>query len=165
MRTAASTTSSGSARRPFPIQPHARYPSPGSTNRTPRPARIRRFSCTAGCASMFVFIAGASSTGALVARNRELRKSSARPWANLAMTLAVHGATSSRAARSAMAMCSMSRELDPESGRAPNWDVMTGCLVIASKVSGPTNFVADRVITATTSCPRFCSPRHTSTAL
>ena len=46
---------------------------------------------------MFVFIAGASSTGAFVARYSELRKSSAMPLANLPMTLAVHGATSSSA--------------------------------------------------------------------
>ena len=35
---------------------------------------------------MLVFIAGASSTGARVARYSELRKSSARPLANLPMT-------------------------------------------------------------------------------
>src|SRR3954467_12024356 len=43
--------------------------------------------------------------------------------------------------------------------------MMTPRRVIASNVSGPTNFVADRVITAATSWPRFCSPRATSTAL
>src|SRR3954463_2864837 len=42
---------------------------------------------------------------------------------------------------------------------------MTGLRVIASNVSSPTNFVADRVMTAATSWPRFCSPRATSTAL
>jgi hypothetical protein len=42
---------------------------------------------------------------------------------------------------------------------------MTGRRVIASNVSGPTNLAADRVMTAMTSWPRFCSPRHTSTAL
>src|SRR3954468_13319016 len=42
---------------------------------------------------------------------------------------------------------------------------MTPRRVIASNVSGPTNFVADRVITAATSWPRFCSPRATSTDL
>ena len=43
--------------------------------------------------------------------------------------------------------------------------VDTGRRVIASKVSGPTKFVAPWLITATTSCPRFWSPRHTSTDL
>src|SRR5438105_2522591 len=42
---------------------------------------------------------------------------------------------------------------------------MTRRLVIASKVIGPTNLVADRVITARTSWPRFWRPRATSTAL
>src|SRR5438105_8465258 len=42
---------------------------------------------------------------------------------------------------------------------------MTRRRVIASNVTAPTNFVAECVITATTSCPRFCSPRTTSTAL
>ena len=57
-------------------------------------------------------------------------------------------------------MCSMS-------AFAPGFhcDVITGRRVIASNVIGPTNRVAARVMTATTSCPRFCSPRHTSTAL
>jgi hypothetical protein len=44
-------------------------------------------------------------------------------------------------------------------------DVMTGRRVMASKVIGPTKRVAAFVITATTSCPRCWSPRHTSTAL
>ena len=59
------------------------------------------------------------------------------PLANLPMTLAVHGATSSRAISSAIAMCSMS-------AFAPGFhcDVITGRRVIASKVSGPTNRVA-----------------------
>ena len=61
---------------------------------------------------------------------------------------------------SAIAMCSMSAFIP---GR--HCDVITGRRVIASKVTGPTNLAADRVMTATTSCPRFWSPRHTSTAL
>src|SRR4026209_2529343 len=42
---------------------------------------------------------------------------------------------------------------------------MTRRRVIASNVSSPTNFRAECVMTAATSCPRFCSPRATSTAL
>ena len=45
---------------------------------------------------MLVFIAGAISTGARVARYSEVRKSSAMPLANLPMMFAVAGATSSR---------------------------------------------------------------------
>ena len=116
--------------------------------------------CTAGCESMLVFMAGARRMGAFVARWSEVRKSSAMPCANFPITLAEQGATSSRSMVSAMAMCSMVA-LTP----GFHCDVMTGRRVIASNVSGPTNRVADRVMTATTSWPRVCSPRHTSTAL
>ena len=105
-------------------------------------------------------MAGATSTGARVAMKRVDRKSSAMPFANLPMMLAVAGATSSRSIVDASAMCSMSA-LAP----GANWSVMTGCRVIASKVIGPTNFAAVAVMTATTSWPRFCRPRTTSTAL
>src|SRR5688572_17516327 len=82
------------------------------------------------------------------------------PLANLPITLAVHGATSSSAMPSAIAMCSMSAFMP---GR--HCDVITRRRVIASNVTGPTNRAADRVMIATTSWPRFWSPRHTSTAL
>ena len=82
------------------------------------------------------------------------------PLANLPMTLAVAGATSSSAMSVASAMCSMSA-LAP----GANWSVITRRRVIASKVTSPTNRRADRVMIAATSCPRFCSPRATSTAL
>src|SRR5438477_465220 len=65
-RSAAATMSSGSARRPLPIQPQARYPSPGSTKRVPRAASVCRFRCTASCPSMFVFIEGAISAMSLL---------------------------------------------------------------------------------------------------
>src|SRR5439155_1009151 len=42
---------------------------------------------------------------------------------------------------------------------------MTRRRVIASNVTAPTNFVAECVMTATTPCTRFWSPRTTSTAL
>jgi hypothetical protein len=78
----------------------------------------------------------------------------------LPTTFAVHGATSSSAASSAIEMCSMAAFMP-----GLHCDVITGRRVIASNVTGPTKRVADRVMIATTSCPRFCSPRHTSTAL
>ena len=49
---------------------------------------------------MLLFIAGARSTGAIVARYNDVRKSSAMPLANLPITFAVHGATSSSATAS-----------------------------------------------------------------
>ena len=64
----AATISSGSAKRPAPTMPHARYPLPGSTMRTPRLRRTLRFSCVAGCFSISTFIVGAMITGADVAR-------------------------------------------------------------------------------------------------
>ena len=48
---------------------------------------------------------------------------------------------------------------------AITFEAITRRRVIASKVTGPTKRVAECVITATTSWPRFCSPRATSTAL
>ena len=109
---------------------------------------------------MFEFIAGAIITGARVAVYSDDRKSSASPLANLPIVLAVAGATSSNSMFDAMAMCSIS-------ALAPgfHWSVITSRRVIASKVSAPTNFSADRVMIATTSCPFFCRPRAISTAL
>ena len=95
---------------------------------------------------MFVFMAGAISTGARVARYSELRKSSAMPLANLPMTFAVAGATSSSAMSEASEMCSMSA-FAPRA----NWSTMTRRLVMASNVTSPTNRRAVRVMIATTS--------------
>ncbi len=52
-------------------------------------------------------MAGATRTGAVVARYMVVRKSSAMPWANLARMLAVAGATTSASAHCASPMCSM----------------------------------------------------------
>ena len=57
---------------------------------------------------MLLFMAGAMSTGARVARYMDERKSSAMPLASLPITLAVAGATISSAMRDASEMCSMS---------------------------------------------------------
>ena len=65
---AASTIRSTSASRPLPSQPQASQPSPGSTTTCPRARSSRRFRSTAGCVNMFTFMAGASTTGARVAR-------------------------------------------------------------------------------------------------
>ncbi len=61
----------------------------------------------AGCSHILTFMAGATSTGASVARYMVVRKSSAMPWANLARMLAVAGATTRASAHCASAMCSM----------------------------------------------------------
>ena len=84
--------------------------SPRPARRTARraPPACRGCARTASCANIWVFIAGATSTGARVAMYSVDRKSSAMPLANLPMMLAVAGATSSRSIVDASAMCSMS---------------------------------------------------------
>ena len=81
------------------------------------------------------------------------------PWASLAATLAVQGATSRRSAHSARAMWGMG------SKGSPNSPTITGAPVSARNVAGPTNSVALRVMATRTSAPRRCSARSTSTAL
>src|SRR5512143_3978157 len=157
---AASTISSGSARRPLPSHPQARYPLPGSTTKTPWARRVARFSWTAGCSYMLTFMAGATSTGAFVARYSVLSASSAMPRANLPRMLAVAGATSSRSASSAIETWRMS----PFAPGA-HWSWKTGWRERASNVIGATKRVAAAVITTRTSAPRRCSSRSTSQAL
>ena len=53
---------------PLPVMPQARYPLPGGTMRTLRLASVSRLACVAGCCHMFTFMAGATMTGAVVAR-------------------------------------------------------------------------------------------------
>ena len=64
----AATTSSTEASLPGPVHPQARYPSPGATTCAPRARNASRFPATAGCSYMFVFMAGAMTTGARVTR-------------------------------------------------------------------------------------------------
>jgi hypothetical protein len=59
---------------------------------------------------MLVFMAGASTTGPVKARYMVVRKSSARPCANLASRSAVAGATTSRSFSCATPICSMALE-------------------------------------------------------
>ena len=59
------------------------------------------FSRVAWLEYMLSFIAGAMTTGALVARTMQLSRSSAMPHAILAMAFAVAGAISTRSAASA----------------------------------------------------------------
>src|SRR5262245_25637083 len=156
---AAATISAGSAKRPFPSHPHARYPDPGSTKRTPRRRSVSMFSITAGCSNMLTFMAGATRTGARVAVYSVDSESSAMPRANLPSVFAVAGATSSRFAASASPTCRISPSM-PSS----NWSRKTGCRESASKVIGDTKRVAFWVMTTWTSTPRFCSSRSTSQA-
>ena len=48
--------------------------------------------CVAACSYMWLFMAGATSTGQVAASAADVSRLSARPWASLAIVLAVAGA-------------------------------------------------------------------------
>ncbi len=104
---AAATMTPGSLRRPGPNVPQAISPSSGWTTRTPSARSRARLRRVAGWFHIVVFIAGATTTGALHARYVVERKSSATPLANLAMMLAVAGATRKRSTVCEKVMCAM----------------------------------------------------------
>ena len=83
--------SSGGARRPGPICPEAKRPATGPTKCTPRSRSVATFACVAGCAHMWLSIAGATSTGAVVAKATQPSRSSAKPCARRARVVAVAG--------------------------------------------------------------------------
>src|SRR5262249_45420762 len=110
-------------------------------------------------------MAGAMTTGAVVAKKSVERKSSARPFANLAITSAVAGATTSASIDCATAMCSTADSMLGSWAPSPNRSVMTFSPLRAAKVSGRTNSCAARVITTWTRTLRSCSRRTSSAAL
>ena len=113
----------------------------------------------AGFCHICTFMAGATSTGAVVARAAEVRQSSAMPQASLARTSAVQGHTRKASAHSPRSMCGMG-----EGGQSKTF-LATGTEVSPSKVAVPTKRVAASVMATRTSQPAFCRPRHTSAAL
>ena len=151
---------SGSLMRPAPLSPQARRPLSGPTVRTPRASKTRRFCCVASAVHMPVFIAGASTMGALVAKSVVVSMSSAMPQASLAIRLAVAGATSITSAFCAREMCLTSQD----SVRA-KVSTHTGRALRVSKVSGATSLVAFCVMMTSTSAPSFFSLETTSHAL
>ncbi len=157
---AATTISSGSARRPLPIQPHARYPSPGSTKRTPRDASVSRFARTAACSNICVFIAGASNTGARVAVYKRRQE--------------IVGDAVGELADDIRRRRSHQQKVDRGSdGDVFDVGVHPGLELIRDDMAPRDRFERDRPDEtgrgmrhhATTSWPRFCKPRATSTAL
>ena len=141
----AASSSAGSARRPMPhscLEPSA--PVPGSTTITPRSRRSARLACVAACSYMWLFIAGATSTGQVAASAAEVSRLSARPWASLAIVLAVAGAI-----RKASALRTSSRWLSgsccgagwsgnaPRAGSRSNSSVRTGAPVRAANDAAP----------------------------
>ena len=109
---------------------------------------------------MASFMAGATRTGARVARKRVVRKSSATPPANLPMTLAVAGATQRSEISLASATCRIVR-VSGSSKRSTIVRVPARLL----KSRGEMSRAALGVMTTRTSTPAFWNPRRTSQAL
>src|SRR3954470_20129419 len=99
------------------------------------------FARVAGWAYISPSIAGATITGADVARHVAVNASPASPVAIAASQWAVAGATTIASALSATTMWPMRW-----SGRRAPASISTGCRDSAAKVNGPTNRVADGVI-------------------
>jgi hypothetical protein len=109
---------------------------------------------------MCTFMAGATTTGARVARRTVVSRSSAMPAAILPMTSAVAGATTSTSAVSASRMCPIS-----DSCVRLNVSVATGFRDRACSVRGVTNCCAPAVMTTCTRAFRPTSRRTASHAL
>jgi hypothetical protein len=138
----------------MPMSPLAKRPFTGPARTTPRRRRASTFSTVAGCSHMRLCIAGASTSGTVVARTVMLTTSSARPCASLAMKLAVAGITRRASAQSESAMWT-----SPPSRLGLVWvpkrSLATGWPERASKVNGETNRVASGVIATRTSAPAW----------
>ena len=72
--------------------------STGPTRSTPRDSRVRTLACVAACSHISVCIAGATTSGAALARTVVPSRSSARPVASFASVFAVAGAMTIRSA-------------------------------------------------------------------
>ena len=81
--------------------------------RMPREISVSTLACVALLAHMTRFIAGASTSGASVARHRVDSKSSARPPASRAMKSALAGAISTTCAQRASSMCPIAASAAP----------------------------------------------------
>ncbi len=91
---------------------------------------------------MALFIAGATNTGALVARTRVVRRSSARPLASRLIRSAVAGAISTASAQRASSMWPMAA-----SAAASHRSSLMGRPETACSVVAVTNWLALRVKT------------------
>ncbi len=159
-RTAASKSRSIGTSRPMPLIPEASGPVSGPTRCAPRARRVATFAATAGCSHMKWFIAGARTSGALVASAESETISSAMPCANFASISAVAGATTKRSARRPTAICPSSASLHGSYGV-----VQTRRCVSVAKVSGVTKRVAPSVIRTSTLAPAATQSRANSTTL
>jgi hypothetical protein len=116
--------------------------------------------CTAGCAHITRFIAGAMVSGASVARHSVVSRSLAWPVARRAITSAEAGAITTRVAQRASSMWPIAASADSSQS-----ETRTASPDSAWKVSGATKRVAFSVITTRTSAPRSRSRRTSSAAL
>ena len=105
-------------------------------------------------------IAGATTTGADVARQVAVTTSPASPFAIEASQCAVAGATTMTSAASPTTMCPIR-----PSGSSSSMSVSTGCRDSAANDSGPTKRAAVGVSITATSAPSARSRRSSSTAL
>ena len=74
---------------------------------TPSSTKVAKLRCVAFAAHICWFMAGATHTGALVAKYKVESRSSAKPAANFAMVLQLAGATKSKSAQRASSICPM----------------------------------------------------------
>src|SRR5690606_6595349 len=156
----AATMSSGSAMRPGPDSPSASGPSTGPATSAPRSRSRAMLARVAGCSHMWWFIAGARASGAVVARQRVVTRSSAKPWASLARVSAVAGATRTRVAQRASSICPIAA-----SAAGSQSEVRTASPDSAWNVVAPTKCVAPCVIATLTWAPASRSRRTRSADL
>ena len=103
----ASTIAPTSASRPGPASPEASGPESGPTKRNPRARSVRTVLCVAAFRHISTSIAGATSTGARVARTSAVSASGAPPCTKRDIRSAVAGAITIASAASARSMCSI----------------------------------------------------------
>ena len=135
----------GSARRPSPLSPEPSAPVSGSITCTPRRRNVATLACVALASHMFECMAGATTTGAALARTVSDTMSSAKPAASLASVLAVAGTTMIRSATRASSTCS--------ARPSPAMSTATGREVMPSHVERPTKSRDARVAATRTSWP------------
>src|SRR5690606_38840864 len=159
-RASAATIASGSIIRPSPTSPHACPPESGPSSSAPRARRVSTLAWVAGWAHISRFIAGASASGASVARHRVLTRSSASPWARRALVLALAGAMTMRSGQRASSIWPIAA-----SAAASHSEVRTGRPDSAWKVVAVTNRSALAVMATCTTAPASASRRTSAAAL
>ena len=147
--------------RPEPKSPQANSPAPGSATNTPRSRSRLTLCCVAGCSHMLVFMAGAMTTVLPKARIMEVSRLSATPLAIFARVFAVAGAITMMSA----SWASSTWVIFESTRNSLTWSRRTGACDRVSKVMGPTNWMAARVMMTRTSMPAFCNRRSSSAAL